>query len=353
MTKLTEVQLEQFEQDGFLVIENLLSEDELQAMWDEYSDALNRAAVDMFAQGRISNVYADLPFDQRYVAIAAEDPTVFEYLNISMPFIDERYIQGQHAHVHTGEQVFKLITHPKILDVIESVIGSEIYSNPIQHIRMKLPRKDLSHWNKTHSYFGRTLWHQDQAAVTKDAVDNDMVTLWLAMTDALVENGCLVAMAGSHKKGAEKHCPGKTKHFDNCIPGRLLGDKEGHKRPVVLPVKAGSAVLMTKTTEHAATPNKTNKLRWSFDLRYNKVGQPTGRAVFPGFVARSKAKPELELADHHAYAMLWNSARDRLSAEIENIILYDNARFEIYRNDPACSISLETYKGAERVPVYS
>lgn len=350
MAKLTKKQLEQFDQDGFLVIENLLSQDEIQAMWDEYTVALDAAANDMLAQGKIENLYADLPFDERYVALSAENPTIFEYLNISMPFIDERYMAGQRANVHTGEQVFNLIKHPNILDVVESLIGPELYSNPIQHIRMKLPKKDLSKWNKTHSYFGRTLWHQDQAAVTKDAVDNDMITVWVAMTDALVENSCLVAMAGSHKKGFEKHCPGKTTNFDNCIPGRLLGDEEGQKRPTLLPVKAGGAVIMTKTTEHAATPNKTNKLRWSFDLRFNKVGQPTGRAVFPGFVARSRAHPELEVTDHQAYVALWDAAREKLSAEISDTILYDNSRFEIYRNDPACAISRETYRGAKKAP---
>ncbi len=353
MAKLSAEQLEQFERDGFLVIENLLSEADIQAMWAEYTAALDAAAQDLFGRGRISQLYADLPFDQRYVAIMDEDPTVFEYLNISMPFIDERYKAGQWAHVHTGAQVFNMITNPNVLDVIESVIGPEIYSNPIQHIRLKLPKKDLSQWNKSHSYFGRTLWHQDQAAVTKDAVEIDMITLWVAMTDAAVENSCLVAMAGSHKKGFEKHCPGKTTNFDNCIPGRLLGDADGKKRPVVLPVKAGSAVLMTMTTEHAATPNKTDKLRWSFDLRFNKIGQPTGRAVFPGFVARSKANPDIAVRKHADYVALWDAARAKLSAEIEETVLYDNSRFERYRNDPACSISRETYKGAKKAPEWA
>ena len=50
-------------------------------------------------------------------------------------------------------------------------------------------------------------------------------------------------------------------------------------------------------TPHAALENKSDELHWSFDLRYNPVGQNTGRPAFPGFVARSRSQPEKELRD--------------------------------------------------------
>ncbi len=54
-------------------------------------------------------------------------------------------------------------------------------------------------------------------------------------------------------------------------------------------------------------------MRWSFDLRYNPIGQPTGRGAFPGFVARSQAHPETELREPQAWADLWYEARQRLA----------------------------------------
>ena len=35
---------------------------------------------------------------------------------------------------------------------------------------------------------------------------------------------------------------------------------------------------------HGSLPNKSNELRWSMDLRYLPVGQPTGYPQLPGFV---------------------------------------------------------------------
>ena len=46
---------------------------------------------------------------------------------------------------------------------------------------------------------------------------------------------------------------------------------------------------------HSSLPNLSENIRWSLDLRYNPIGQPTGRAWFPGFIARSKSKPESEM----------------------------------------------------------
>jgi hypothetical protein len=56
-------------------------------------------------------------------------------------------------------------------------------------------------------------------------------------------------------------------------------------------------------------------VRWSFDLRYNPIGQPTGRDLFPGFVARSRANPESVLRDPVAWEKLWRDTRDRLAQE--------------------------------------
>ena len=79
-------------------------------------------------------------------------------------------------------------------------------------------------------------------------------------------------------------------------------------------MKAGSVMLFTRTTMHASYDNNTERLRWSFDLRYLPVGQPTGRPMFPDFVARSRSNPASELRDAAVWADLWMKARARVAA---------------------------------------
>ena len=64
------------------------------------------------------------------------------------------------------------------------------------------------------------------------------------------------------------------------------------KKPVALPVKAGTAILFNDRCIHKSTPNLSNEVRWSVDLRY----QPTDQDPMPqhgaGFLARSNLYPE-------------------------------------------------------------
>ena len=74
-------------------------------------------------------------------------------------------------------------------------------------------------------------------------------------------------------------------------------------------------LFLTRRTCHSSLPNVSDEVRVSFDIRYSPVGEPTGREVFPGFVARSRLNPESELKDPDAWAKSWHEARDRLSVK--------------------------------------
>ena len=95
-----------------------------------------------------------------------------------------------------------------------------------------------------------------------------------------------------------------------------------------LPIKRGGVILFDKFTHHASLPNRSDALRWSFDLRYNPTGQPTGRPAFPGFIARSRQTPDSELHDPKAWARLWEDARARiLNGEYAGPV-FEQARWE-------------------------
>ena len=82
-----------------------------------------------------------------------------------------------------------------------------------------------------------------------------------------------------------------------------------------VPLQRGGVLFLHRRTCHASLPNRSDDIRWSFDLRYNPTGQPTGRGVFPGFVARSRSHPEMELRDPRAWAEIWYAARRALARQ--------------------------------------
>jgi hypothetical protein len=80
-------------------------------------------------------------------------------------------------------------------------------------------------------------------------------------------------------------------------------------------MRPGSVLFMHRLTKHASLPNISDDIRWSFDLRYQPIGQPTGRPAFPGFVARSRRDPASVLSDYRVWIDQWQAARTRLARE--------------------------------------
>ena len=199
---------------------------------------------------------------------------------------------------------------------MESIIGSEIYSNPTQHVRIK-PPEHLTPKNPDTGLvqLGATPWHQDSGVVTAEADESEILNVWIPVWDADEAAGCLHLVPRSHREGLKVHCPGGTATSPSTlgIPDELF--RVGDAVPV--PMRRGSALFMHRLTCHGSLPNRSDRIRWSLDLRYNPTGQHTGRPVFPGFVARSRRNPESELDDSAVWAGLWRQTRARLAGRAD------------------------------------
>lgn len=313
MYTLTPEQLTHFNEKGYLILENVLSEDDIAQVRAEYEAILDREAPRLVAQGKLSQTYADLPFEDRYTKILFELEdmyAIYQHLDISLPLLQD---MPQDASLNAGPAVFNhLLTHENILDISESILGtSELYSNPIQHTRIKPPAAALPQSN-IDSNVAKTGWHQDEAVLTADAEEINILTVWVAMTEANVNNGCMMCVEGSHIKDVTMHCPGNhaSSSAEIYIPEELIEQD----KVVPLEVGKGGVVLLHQKTEHGSYSNNSDAIRWSFDLRYQPVGQKTGREVFPGFVARSAAAPETVLTSAESWAQSWTDTRDRIVA---------------------------------------
>jgi hypothetical protein len=330
MNGLTVEQVEQFHTEGYLLVEDLFDpETDLAPILAEYEGVLDRLAGDLYEQGLIASRYEELPFSDRLIQIYEESGTVHpQYFDFSLP---------QNGVTHetpfwAGPAVFHTIRNPRLLDAIESLIGPEIYSNPVQHIRIKPP--ESAAFAKLKDYevaqLGATPWHQDQGVITEEADESDIITVWFPLRDASERHGCLAVAPRSHVDGLVPHCPAVRDNSSGVgvhIKERLIEGRE----VVPMPMKAGSALFMTKETMHCSLRNTSGEVRISLDLRYNPIGQPTGREAFPGFVARSKAHPETELHDPYAWNQLWVEARRALAEQ-------DIPKFNRWDpNSPACA----------------
>ncbi|SDY89336.1 Ectoine hydroxylase-related dioxygenase, phytanoyl-CoA dioxygenase (PhyH) family [Jannaschia faecimaris] len=289
---LTPDRVQTFHRQGYLVVEDVLSTDLLNLIETEYADVLRglSARWGLPWKGFFPTLHA--------MHLAGHD--WFQPMDISLPG-DEI---AADTPFHAGPAVFELLTSPALLDIAEALLGPEVTSTPIQHLRIKPPARDLVP-GEARAHVGGTLWHQDRGVAHAEADATDMITVWVAMTDATEENGCLIVQPFADDDGGAQsmlpHCP----LSQTAIPKAHLDPA----RARALPVRRGGVVLLHPMVPHASLDNLSDGFRWSFDLRYQVTGQPTGRAHFPAFVARSRAHPASELHDWRHWRRLWGEAR--------------------------------------------
>lgn len=113
-------------------------------------------------------------------------------------------------------------------------------------------------------------WHQDNGYISLEPATN--ITIWIALDDVDERNGCVWVMPGSHKQGLLQHNKASKDSWHMTLK------VEGDGVPAVL--KAGEAVAFTGLTLHRSKLNLTNKPRRGFFIEYcdarGRVG-PTDR----------------------------------------------------------------------------
>lgn len=287
-----------FDTHGYLVVEDVLPAPVLDAVRAEYAAQLDRLYAGWHAEGLVPPPDG-LGFEDKLLLAYKAGCDWFQPMDISLPGGPVT----AHTPFHFGPAVFDMLTCPRLLDLVEDLVGPEITSNPIQHVRIKPPATDLAA-DEVRAHITATDWHQDRGVALEEADATDMITVWLAVTDATVENGCLQVIPRK-ADGMLPHCP-KTQ---TAIADGFVDEAEA----VPLPVTAGGAVIFHPLTPHSSLVNRTDGFRWSFDVRYQVTGQPTGRSHFPEFVARSRSAPETVLSDWREWLAMWEAARARLA----------------------------------------
>ena len=180
---LKKEQLEHFKEEGYVVLEAALQDVDFEPVIQDYEGVIDKLAKDLHTEGRISQLYADEPFETRLARICDEDEaTYFE----SDTFLDVGHIRGKGT--------FHFMRNKRLLDLIEGLIGPEICCSPMTHIRAKLP-SNLEQGRNSNVVF----WHQDAIFFHEEADTTFVLTVWIPLCDTTEENGCLRVMPRIHK----------------------------------------------------------------------------------------------------------------------------------------------------------
>jgi ectoine hydroxylase-related dioxygenase (phytanoyl-CoA dioxygenase family) len=239
--KLTPQQIEQFGQKGYLKIAHRLITDDYLTLLRERYDALFAKKRGTSGEG-LRNLAVIGDSEQDETANRSE-----EMLQImEMWHYDEVYRQ--------------LLYHEPLLDIAESLIGSNI-----QLFHDQALYKPARHG-------GEVPWHQDNGYWR--CTPSNLVSIWMALDDADEENGCMNVIPGSHLESAPDHDRAVSEKGE--LPALLQANVE-ENRAAPVPLKAGYAMVHHCLMLHQTNPNRSQRRRRAMVIHYMPTGTHNGK----------------------------------------------------------------------------
>jgi phytanoyl-CoA hydroxylase len=127
--RLSVTQIEQFQENGFLIVENALDDADIDPVIAEYEVHIDRRARELLAAGKITELHEGALFDRRLALICEQSMDIYPELDI---------------YQLRAKAAFEFLSNRNLLDIVEGIVGPEITCNPAQHLRAKLPSRLMS-----------------------------------------------------------------------------------------------------------------------------------------------------------------------------------------------------------------
>ena len=109
---------------------------------------------------------------------------------------------------------------------------------------------------------GEVTWHQDATFLYNEPLN--MAGLWFALEDSTLENGCLWAIPGGHKRGMKSRW---LRDGNGGMKFEVLSSQPWDEDQLVpLEVKKGSLILLHGLLPHKSLANKSSRSRHAYTL---------------------------------------------------------------------------------------
>ena len=227
---LTQDQVDSFWRNGWLVVEDLLSADDV-ARLGQRADQIARGETDASPE----RVQAERVVREGEATAAARE---LEIRKLYWLAGEDHVLQG-HAR------------NPAIVDVIADLLDTDDLKLYADQLFMKPPAIGAAQ-----------PWHQDSKSFI-DIYPMDLVTAWAAIDDSTLENGCLEFVSGSHHWGLLSN--------DQMDEHRSLIGSDPAYMPDPAPLRSGSVSFHHSLTWHASRANTSTARRRGYAVHYMRA----------------------------------------------------------------------------------
>ena len=264
-------QVDQYQNQGYLILPGFFLSDELNEVESDIAHLVEGLAQKLVARGKLKNLHADKDLLTRLTALEKESPGISVKL---------------HTQGILTRGIARLWSSEKLLDLVETFIGSNIVGHPVWNIRSKTPLNPLA----------TVPWHQDCAYLAPESRHTLQPTAWIPLVDVNSENGCLQVLPGQHQEEyhhrMERETGDKHSWYLTIDDEKLLaGDV------VTCEMNKGDLLLINQMIPHRSTENYSDIVRWSLDFRWQDPALPAG--------AGNKKCMQMRLASNPDFVQDW------------------------------------------------
>lgn len=155
---------------------------------------------------------------------------------------------------HVEGETRRVAERKDIVDAVEDVLGPDLDCFQSQFIF------------KNPGVIGQP-WHQD--SLYFDFTRQPQVGVWVALSRATLENGCLWVLPGSHKEPIHRHVPDRRPEANKGYL-EIVDHDFGARIPV--PMETGDVLFFHSFLMHMSTDNVTDYRRAAMVYHYGRAG---------------------------------------------------------------------------------
>ena len=208
-----------------------------------------------------------LPPDRTAAMVAALDALLHDNPGVRPEKLVSAHVEGDNGEGVRGRRAFlDLARDPEIVEIVSSVLGDDIILWGC-HVFCKPAGEGYE-----------TPWHQDGHYWPIRPLAN--CTVWVALEESSVRNGCLRVIPGSHI-GQQLHEHLHEDRTDLTLTQRLAAGSFDEGRAVDVELQPGQMSLHDVYMVHGAKENRSTQRRTGVALRYMPSSSVFERDVKP------------------------------------------------------------------------